>query len=286
MTEAAAPPREPNERLQAVRPLAWIMAGLAAIVFFGIIDLATLPGWTNPAYEWKVPLDASWGSLFTFVLAASYVWIALRPHRSWAAVIQLFVAGVALIVSSVLGLDVRPLMLGIPVAGSGLLFAWLTREVAGTPPRTFSLNWPLGLLAVAGAPMWLFYTLYALEKSRTEADGSDQAVITMGIDHWPVQGAAGLTLGVCALIMAIWPPGRNLMRLSISVSATYIGAAMLAYPDRDGALPGPMWGVAMVIWGTLLALPLPVRAAYQETAKRIAAGDVGEIPTAEGEVSP
>jgi hypothetical protein len=49
------------------------------------------------------------------------------------------------------------------------------------------------------------------------------------------------------------------MRLSLSLSATLIGAAMLAYPDRDGAMPSPMWGVAMVIWGTLLALPVADR---------------------------
>ena len=82
---------------------------------------------------------------------------------------------------------------------------------------------------------------------------------TMGINHWPVQGAVGLALGACALVMAIWPAGRPLMRLSISLSAAFIGAAMLAYPDRDGAMPSPMWGVVIVIWGTLLALPLPHR---------------------------
>lgn len=51
-----------------------------------------------------------------------------------------------------------------------------------------------------------------------------------------------------------WGPVRPLARVSISLSAVYIGVAMLAYPDRAGAMEGPMWGVAMVLWGTVLAL--------------------------------
>lgn len=261
MAEAVATPgAAPSEREQAVKPLAWIMAGLSAVLFYGIIDLTTLVDGANPDYEWKVPLEVSWGSLFTFVLAGSYVWIALRPHRSWPAVVQLAVAAMALIISSIMGADVRPLLLGVPVAGSAALFAWLSREVAGPLPRAFSVNWPVLLLGVSGAPMWLFYALRAMEESRAKPAGlEDWTFQTMGINHWPVQGAVGLALGACALVMAIWPAGRLLMRLSISLSATFIGAAMLAYPDRDGAMPGPMWGVAMVIWGTLLALPLPDR---------------------------
>lgn len=261
MAEAAATPATaPSERMQAVKPIAWIMAGLTAGFFYGIIDLTTLPGWANPAYEWKVPLEVSGGSLFTFVLAGSYVWIALRPHRSWPAVVQLAVAGAALIISSAMGLDAGPLMLGVPVAGSAVLFAWLSRDVAGPLPRVFSVDWPLLLLAVAGAPMWFSYALQALEESRAKPDVlTDWMDLTMGISHWPVQGAVGLALGACAVVMAFWPPGRPLMRFSVSVSATFIGAAMLAYPDRDGAMPSPMWGVAMVIWGTLVALPLPDR---------------------------
>ncbi|TSE16462.1 hypothetical protein B1A87_011950 [Arthrobacter sp. KBS0703] len=261
MAEAAATPgTATSERVQAVKPLAWIMAGLSAVVFYGIIDLTTLADGANPDYEWKVPLEVSWGSLFTFVLAGSYAWIALRPHRAWPAVVQLAVAAVALTISSIIGADVRPLLLGVPVSGSAALFAWLSREVAGPFPRAFSVDWPVLLLAIAGAPMWLFYSLRAMEESRTKPAGPEDWMFqTMGINHWPVQGAAGLAVGACALVMAFWPAGRPLMRLSLSLSATLIGAAMLAYPDRDGAMPSPMWGVAMVIWGTLLALPVADR---------------------------
>ena len=36
-----------------------------------------------------------------------------------------------------------------------------------------------------------------------------------------------------------------------------IGVAMLAFPDRSRAMPGFLWGVSMVLWGVLMALPLP-----------------------------
>lgn len=50
--------------------------------------------------------------------------------------------------------------------------------------------------------------------------------------------------------------GLELLRIRVaaSLSAAYDGAAMLAYPDRAGATEGHLWGVAMVLWGTLVAL--------------------------------
>lgn len=47
-------------------------------------------------------------------------------------------------------------------------------------------------------------------------------------------GPIGLALGACAAAMGCWAPGRPLLRLTVSLSATLIGAANLAYPDRAG----------------------------------------------------
>lgn len=255
MTESAEAASGPTSsaRIQAVKPLAWIMAGFAAVVYYGLVDLGTVFGLSDPAYVWAVPLEASWGALFTFVIAGSYVWIALMPARAWPAVVQLGVAGAALAVGSVAGLDGRPLSVAVPVVGSAVLFAWLTGEVAGRFPRTWSVNLPYLLLAVVGALIWLPYALNAFGKSRAGAEGD----ITWGIEHWPVQGATGVALAAAAAAMAFWAPGRPLLRLTVSLSATLIGAADLAYPDRAGAMDNPGWGIAMVIWGTATALPLP-----------------------------
>ena len=256
----------PQGRTRWVKRLAWALAGISSLVLFGIVDLMTLPGWTNPAYEWQVPLDASWGSLFTFLLAGAYVWTALRPVGSWAAIVQIAIVGSAISLSSLLGGDGRALLVGIPVLGTAALLAWLARDVAGSLPRTTAVSWPLAVLAVAGLPLWFGYTAFAAERSWNAAEDTSESVNTLGLDHWPFQVAVGLALGACAIVMAVWPPGRPLMRLSVSISAAYIGVAMLAFPDRSGAMPGYLWGVSMVLWGTLVALPLPLGSRLGEEA--------------------
>ena len=242
--------------MRAVKPFAWFLAALAAVGLFGLVDLATLVGWVDQSYEWAVPLEVSWGALFTLVIAGSYAWIAFLPARSWPAVVQLGIAGTALAVGSLAGLDGRPLWVAVPVAGSAVLFAWLTRERAGRFPREWSPDPAYLLLGAAGILIWLPYVLHALAASRAGAAGDH----TWGVEHWPVQGAAGLALAACAVVMAFWLPGRPLLRLTVSLSATLIGAADLAYPDRDGAMDLPLWGVVTVLWGTSIALPLPSRA--------------------------
>ncbi|WP_426998146.1 hypothetical protein [Pseudarthrobacter sp. N5] len=259
-------------RIRAVRPLAWVMAFLAAVPFFGLIDMVALLDLDQPASEWDVPLGVSWGSFFTVLLAGPFVWIALMPHRAWPAIVQLGIASFALMISSLAGLDGRPLWVAVPVAGSALLFAWLTSGVAGRFPRSWSLHWPYLILAGAGLVMWIPYALHALGMSRARIDGD----ITLGIEHWPVQGAAGLALAMCAVAMAMWAPGRPLLRLTVSVSATLIGVSMLDEPDRAGALGSQLWGTAMVIWGTALALPLPVRRSGRVDATHQDPNDPGQ----------
>ena len=244
-------------RARWVKPLAWLLAAFSAVVLFGIVDLATLPGWTNPAYEWQVPLDASWGSLFTFMLAGAYAWIALHPASPWPGLMQISVVGVTVSLTGPLGGDARPLLVGIPIIGTVVLLARLARDAAGGFPRTVAPSWPLAALSVAGVPLWSGYVALAVDRSWNAAEDTTESVNTLGLDHWPFQAAVGLALGLCAITMAVWPPGRPLMRVSVSVAAAYIGVAMLAFPDRSGAMPGYLWGVSMVLWGVLIALPLP-----------------------------
>jgi hypothetical protein len=54
--------------------------------------------------------------------------------------------------------------------------------------------------------------------------------------------------------MGVWRPARPLFRISISLSAVFIGMGNLAFPDRAGATQGLRWAVAVTLWGLLLAL--------------------------------
>jgi hypothetical protein len=252
--EVAKNKRQLPPRLRLVRRLAGLMAAVAAVVLFGIADLMTLPGWVDQRYIWAVSLEASWGSLLTFIVAGSYASIALNPRQPWPGAVLLAVAAAALALGSVFGADARPLPLAAIVVGPAVVLVWLARDHAGPFPRTFKPSWPYLLPALAGLPLWISYAVHAFTMSRLEPNAGHE---TWGIEHWPVQGAAGLVLAASGLILAWWVPGRPLVRVAASLSAAYIGTAMLAYPDRDGAMGGPLWGIAMVLWGTVLALPVP-----------------------------
>lgn len=253
-TAAAAVVQSRPPRLRLVRVLAWVMVAVAAVGLFGIVDLMTLPGWVDQRYEWAVSLEASWGSLFTFIIAGSFAGIALNPARPWPGTVLLAIAVAALVLGSIAGLDGRPLPVAAMLSAAIVLLLWLGWKHFEPFPRGWAVSWPYLLVAAAGVPLWLLYALHALEMSRTNPNAGHA---TWNIEHWPVQGSAGIALCLSALALACWPAGRPLMRIAASLSAAYIGAAMLAYPDREGAMEGPMWGVAMVLWGTVLALLLP-----------------------------
>lgn len=266
MATAAAAAREERasalRRLRLVRTLAWAMVAVAAIGLFGLADLMTLPGWVDQQYEWSVPIEASWGSLFTFVVAGSFASIGLKPCRPWPGVVLLFIAIGALVLGSIFGLDGRPVPVAALLAAALALLLVLGWKHFEPFPRALDLSWQYLLMAVAGVPLWLLYAFHAVEMSRLYPQAGH---LTWDIEHWPVQGAAGLALGLSALAMTFWAAGRPLMRAATSLSSAYIGAAMLAYPERAGAMDGPMWGVAMVLWGTVLALLIPTRLGAQRS---------------------
>lgn len=235
------------------RLLASVLALVAAVLFMGLIDLATLPGWVNQEFEWPVPLEVSWGSLFTFFLAGGYVWVAAVPHRPEPGLVQIAIASVALAFSAAAGSDVRPLWVAAGAAVSALVLATMTQRTSEGGASSWSVNgWMLGLAAL-GMFLWLPYTIEALEASRAGITGD----ITNGIEHWPVQGALGAALMLGSLLAGLWDPGRTPLRVACCLSAAFVGMAQLAYPDRAGAMDGDLWGIGVVLWAVLFALVPP-----------------------------
>lgn len=253
----------PDARPFLARVVAVVLVLASTILLMGLIDLFTLPGWVNQEFVWEVPLEASWGALFTFFLAGAYLWVALFPRTPWPALVQLGVGGVALLVGAAAGTDWRPLAVAAGVAASAVALWRLT----GRPPSTLASPWSVrpALLAVAllGLALWLPYALVAFERSRAGVLGS----VTQGIEHWPVQGAVGVALVLGAFTLAVWADGRPLLRVAVSLSAVYIGMAELAYPDRDGAMESLTWGIGVTLWGLLVALVTgPRHASATETS--------------------
>ncbi|MFB8368076.1 hypothetical protein ACFC25_01790 [Pseudarthrobacter sp. NPDC055928] len=130
-------------RLRIARVVAWVMVPVAFIGLFGLADLMTLPGWVDQQYEWSVPLEASWGSLFTFVVGGSFVSIARNPGQPWPGLILLSIAIGALLLGSVFGLDAGPTPVALLLAAAGSLLFWLVRKEAVPASFAWSLSRPL-----------------------------------------------------------------------------------------------------------------------------------------------
>lgn len=236
--------------------LAALLALVAAVPFFGLIDLGTVIGLADPAYRWNVPLEASWGALFTFFLAVPYACIA-GAERPGPACLQLIVTAAALAIAGVAGAEPRLLLTGVAVLASAALLTVLDPRVSPAWRIDAVSDRPAVLLAVSGLAVWLPYTLSALARSRDGADGDE---VTLGISHWPVQGAVGIALVLAAVAMVVRRPLR-ILRVTVVLTGALLAGTALAYPDRLGATEGSVWAVLALVWtAAVAAAPLATAA--------------------------
>jgi hypothetical protein len=244
----------------AVRVGAAASAVFWAVFFFGLIDLGVL---ADPRdFLPVVALEAGWGVLFTFFVAGPLVVVAWRPQAAVACAVQLFLAAVALLVGSLLGLDARPLPVALALGVTAVLVllpqrARLRSEFVLAPDR------PLVALAVVAAPFCVVHALHAFSASRGGPFGGSD--ITWGIDHWPVLGAAALTIVLSSAAASVWPGGRRLLGATTCLAGTVLGVASLAYPDSSGAMTPSGWAVAAILWAVAVGL-LSNRRASRSTA--------------------
>ena len=103
----------------------------------------------------------------------------------------LWLTTAALLLGALLGFSFGPVVMAGVLGVMSLGLLWSARR-AGTryEKPLLSVDWPLLVLAVLALPFWAAYAWYALGVSRTT--GSEPEHWTMGIDHWPVQGALGI----------------------------------------------------------------------------------------------
>lgn len=235
------------------RTLAWILALVAAVIMMGLIDLGTVFGLSDPQYRWEVPLEASWGSLFTFVIAGSFGWVGSLPHRPWPALVLLAVTAGSIVIAGMVLRDPAPLIVGGLLALSTLTLDLLLRPdsmVTGVGPPTASIR---TVAYAAGIPVWLGYAWI----SAADAFAGVSDDITNGVAHWPIQVALGITLMVGCGLALVWRGELVLWRVAFGATAFIVAYASLAYPDRGGAMPHWLWGVGFAVWGILILLPPP-----------------------------
>jgi hypothetical protein len=249
-------------RLLAVRIVAAFFA-LTWLVLpgFGLTDLSVT--W-DP--DWPVVLEASWGLFMTVLVGIPFVAVALAPHRTAPAQVTLVVAFATMLVAVVAGLEV-PLLLfvGVLLVEAAIIAALLPSREAVLPlVRSWSV--PLLVIAAVGVVPGVLHAQRMFAGNRRGA-GVIIGDVTMGVDHYALQGAFALALPTLALLAAAWPRGRRFLGIGVGLCAGYVGLVSFAFPGTWAGLPRLEsalcigWGVAVAALALLgpTAAPAPPR---------------------------
>jgi hypothetical protein len=236
--------------LSAVFALGWLV-----LPGFGVIDLSVT--WNS---DWPQVLEAGWGLFATVIVAAPFALLAVRPRAAFPGVVQLVVATVSLALSVVVAEEPRLFVL---VALVGLQTALVVGLVGGAWRKSTRAWWrplvgfsrSLFLVASVAAIPWVSYALRMWASNRENRPDTD---VTLGIDHYSVQGALALALAVLPLLAALRADLDPFVPLCAAVAAFYLGLVSLAWPDAAGGL-GRAWSIAAMAWGLALLTTTFVR---------------------------
>jgi len=227
---------------------------------FGLVDLAVT--WSS---DWPQVLEAGWGLLFTVFVGVPFVVVAARPRSATPGIVELFVAAGALLASTFLADEPRLAWLALAVAVEAAIVSRVPgREPLALRGRPAHVSRPLASLAALGLVPWLAYALDMYALNRAERFDRD---ITIGIDHYAVQGAAALAVVVLAVLAAMWPQGRRFVGCSVGVVAGYLGLVSLSWQDAAGGFSRG-WSVAALTWGLAFLAVSLVPAGVRGTSGR------------------
>ena len=242
-------------RLLAARLLAAFFA-LTWFVFpgFGLIDLSVT--W-DP--DWPVVLEATWGVFMTVLVGGAFLAAAVAPSRTAPAEATVLVTLAVWLVAVVAGLE-WPLLgyVAVLLVEAALVAALLPARERLRPLAVSVSRTLLALGAVAAVP-GLVVAVEMFEDNRRGA-GVSIGDVTMGVDHYAVQGALALALPSLVLLAAVWPRGRRYLGVAVGLSAGYVGVVSYAFPTTWAGF-GPVLSVLCVAWaaavaGTSLVRPL------------------------------
>lgn len=228
---------------------------------FGLTDLSVT--W-DP--DWPVVLEASWGMFMTVLVGGPFLAVAVTPHRTAPAQATLLVAFATMAVAVVAGLE-WPLLLfvGVLVVEAAVVAALLPARER-VLPLARSLSVPLLVVAALGVVPGVLHAERMFAGSRRGA-GVIIGDVTMGVDHYAVQGAFALALPALALLAAVWPRGRRFLGIGAGLCAGYVGLVSFAFPGTWAGVPELEsalcigWGVAVAALAVLgpTAAPAPPR---------------------------
>ena len=243
-------------RLLAVRVLAalFVLTWLL-LPGFGLVDLSV--SW-DP--DWPVVLEASWGVFMTVLVGGSFLAFAVRPTRAAPATVTLSVTLATWLVAVVAGFE-WPLLGYVGFLAAQLAVLGAVLRARERPRFDWSVSVPLLVVAALGVVPWLLHAERMFASNRRNA-GVVVGDVTMGVDHYAVQGAFALALPALALLAAVWPRGRRHLGIAVGLCAGYVGLVSFAFPGTWGGVPELEsalcigWGVGVAV---LALLPLQAR---------------------------
>jgi hypothetical protein len=216
----------------------------------------------------------------TVLVGSPFVAVAVAPHRTAPAQATLLVAFAAMLVAVVAGLEV-PLLLFVSVLlVEAAIVAVLLPARERVLPLDRSTSVPLLVVAALGVVPAILHAERMFAGNRHGA-GVIIGDVTMGVDHYSMQGAFALALPALALLAAVWPRGRRYLGISVGVCAGYVGLVSFAFPGTWPGVPEVESALCMC-WGVAVA----VLAVLSPAAPAVAAGQRrrvrGTLPHARG----
>jgi hypothetical protein len=242
------------------RAVVALLGFLWATLFFGVIDLSILFGWSDYFAD-VIPIEVSWGALLTFFLVVPHGVTAFRPASAPSAAVMSVVAALSLAAGALITGDARPMLLAAAALVSAVVLVapalgpvrdWRYLEPARPRVRA---HWLLAVFTIVGSVLWIPYIV-----NTAAAIGRLRDDVSIGISHWPVQVGAGIAILVAMLGATFLPRHRRMAVVASSLSAVTIGLSMAAYPLSPTATETQLWGILCVLWGAgvALGLALPV----------------------------
>lgn len=234
-------------RLLVVRLLASLFA-LTWWVFpgFGLIDLSV--SW-DP--EWPVVLEATWGVVMTVLVGGSFLAVAVTPRRTAPAEVTLLATCATWLLAAAAGLEWQLLgYVGVLVVEAAALGALLP-DRERVRPVSWAVSRPLLGVAALGVVPGLLHAERMFASNRRDA-GEIIGDVTMGVDHYAVQGALALALPALALVAAVWPRGRRFLGVGVGLCAGYVGLVSYAFPGTWAGV-SPLLSALCMAWGLAVA---------------------------------
>jgi hypothetical protein len=236
-------------RQVAARAVAAASASFWALPFFGVVDLA-VPIDRTPGFYDAYLLETGWGVLYTFVVAAAFVALAARPQMM-VPVLQILLAAACLAVTAIAAGSWVQLFPATLLAANCYVVAVVARHRVLRPARWSRprLDRVVGVPAVTLVPPAALFAVDMVTGFREGRPPLDDD--TWGIDHWPTQAAAALTVAAVAVAVAAgvrarWS-GTAAGAGCVAAAAAWFGSWSVAYPDHAGSAGGG-WGIALVVW--------------------------------------